>query len=296
MKKCLQSVIDQDFTDYELIISDDTPGDEVKDFVHHFLAGRKFTYYKNAPALGSPANWNHAVSKATGTYIKLLHHDDFFTRPDSLTHMVDTIRDKGSDFVFCATNVWFPATGFHRIHQVTDTQVMRMKDGIDFLFFRNCIGSPSATLYKRDSAMAFDENLIWLVDVDFYIQYIKKHPRISCIHTPLVSTAHETENQITGRVIKDRAIQVREHVLVFDKIKAMIRDEKPYRVFFDYLLRDYKVSNYEELVSMAPPAARHEAFFKAVFAGLHEQVFYKRLLRKLYSLPLNKRFFKSEQY
>lgn len=296
LAKCLQSVIDQDFTDYELIISDDTPGSQVRDFVHEFLKGRAFQYYQHAPSLGSPENWNFAVSKASGTYIKVLHHDDFFTRPDSLRQMVSAAEAHHSDFVFCATDVWFPATGFHRIHRLLPAQQNRMKQDIGYLFFRNCIGSPSATLYKRETGLAFDKNLIWLVDVDFYIRYLHQHRSFFYIDEPLISTAHETENQVTGLVNKDRAIQVREHVLLFQKLKSLGIAKGNFAAFFDYLFRDYKVQGYDELLKMVPQAASQAGFYKEVLSRLGSAVFFKRLKRKWYELSFNKTIFKTGQF
>lgn len=288
LAKCLQSVIDQDFTDYELIISDDTPGSQVKDFVYDFLKGRTFQYYQHLPSLGSPENWNYAISKATGTYIKVLHHDDLFTRPDSLRKLIDAAQAHHSDFVFCATDVWFPATDFHRIHRLWPGQRSRLEQDPGYLFFRNCIGSPSATLYKREAGLEFDKAMIWLVDVDFYIRYLQQHPSFYYIDEPLISTAHETENQVTGQVSKDRSIQVKEHVLLFQKLKAMGLAKGNFAVFFDYLFRDYQVHYYDELLKLVPQASEQAEFYKAVFAGLNRHVFLKRLKRKWFDLSFNK--------
>ncbi|MBS1637645.1 MAG: glycosyltransferase family 2 protein [Bacteroidetes bacterium] len=283
LKKCLQSVLSQDFTDYELIISDDTPDDSVKTVVHDILKDRPFIYLHNKPSLGSPANWNHAIAQANGTYIKLLHHDDFFTKPDSLSCMVREIESKQADFLFTETKVWYPATDFSRIHSLSAKHEQRMKRDIGFLFFRNCIGSPSATLYRRDAAVVFDEKLIWLVDVDFYIQYIQKHKAFCFYKAPLICTAHETENQVTGTVIRNRTIQVKEHVLLFDKLIKSGAKPSAFTSFFGYLFRDFSVMNYKDLVEIVPEAANHAAFFESVLAHAHAFVFLKKVKRRLYA-------------
>lgn len=283
LRKCLQSVIDQDFTDYELIVSDDTPDDTVKQVVYDLLKDKAFRYVKNSPSLGSPANWNKAIAEAKGNYIKVMHHDDYFMYSYSLRSMVEHIQAQNADFLFCETKVWYPATDFCRVHAITPKLNNRLRKNIDFLFFKNCIGAPSATLYRNDPSICYDERLVWLVDVDFYITYIKAHTQFTFLNQPLVCTVHGTETQVTGKVINDRAIQVKEHVLVFIKNRKCSLDNASYTSFFDYLFRDLGVESYEELLDIVPAANQYEKFFRNIFLSLHKHVFLKRLRRRLYS-------------
>ena len=94
LKKCIESVLKQDFEDYELIITDDSPDDSIKNFLKDSLKNKAYFYKRNNPALGSPENWNSALRLAKGKYIKLMHHDDFFTQANSLRLMVEKLDFK----------------------------------------------------------------------------------------------------------------------------------------------------------------------------------------------------------
>ncbi len=51
LRKCLESVLMQDFTDYELIITDDSPDDSVKQLVNELLgskSGKRRIYQDHA--------------------------------------------------------------------------------------------------------------------------------------------------------------------------------------------------------------------------------------------------------
>ena len=73
LKKCIQSILAQDYLDYEIVISDDSTNDTVKSYIDSLNLNQKISYYRNSPSLGTPENWNHAISKAKGKYIKVLH-------------------------------------------------------------------------------------------------------------------------------------------------------------------------------------------------------------------------------
>ena len=56
LRATLLSVHAQEFSDYELIISDDSPGDSVAELVASFDFGGRLRYYRNPAVLGSPGN------------------------------------------------------------------------------------------------------------------------------------------------------------------------------------------------------------------------------------------------
>ncbi len=291
LKLCLDSILTQSFKDYEVIISDDTADDTVKNFVSTYKI-QNLSYYKNPTSLGTPGNWNAALAKAKGKYIKVMHHDDYFLKPESLSKFVETAEKSKTGFVFCNTEVWYVSDNSRRISQPNAVQLNRLREDILFLFFRNKIGAPSATMFLRNNLL-FDENLKWLVDVDFYIQYLK-HSSFSYINEALICTAHETPGQVTQEVQHDKAVQIKEHVLVFSKIIESVKDKTKWESFFGYLFRDYKVNSLEELKSIVTIDSKVEAFFKSVFGNMNKSVGFKSLIRKLYNSRFN--VLKSEQF
>jgi len=290
LKLCLDSVLAQSFKDYEVIITDDTPDDTVKNFIAGYNIPN-LHYFKNPVSLGTPGNWNAAISKAKGKYVKVMHHDDYFLNKDSLSKFVKVAEGNNCSFVFCNTEVWHVSDDSRRISKPNEIQLEKLSQSPFFLFFRNKIGSPSATFFAR-SEMKFDENLKWLVDVDFYIQYLKKHPFIHLNET-LVCTAHEAPGQVTQEVQSDKTVQIKEHVLVFLKIKDEIKDKSKWTLFFEYLFSDFGVNSIEELNSIIDIRQATD-FFKNVFEGMGSGTGVKNFKRRFYNSRFN--LFKKEQF
>ncbi len=104
LRKVLNSIIEQDFNDYEIIITDDTPDDSIKKLIDEFDFQGRLKYFKNHSALGTPENWNEAIRKAGGEYIKIMHHDDFFTYNHSLAEFVKMLDENPEcDFAFSSS-------------------------------------------------------------------------------------------------------------------------------------------------------------------------------------------------
>lgn len=294
LKKCLDSILLQDFEDFELIISDDTPDDSIENFIKEVLKGKDYTYFHHSPSLGSPANWNYAISKAKGKYIKIMHHDDFFTQKNSLSLMYNKIKDDQSSFLFCQTDVWYTQSNSHRIQQASEKQIKILKKFPEFLFFKNVIGAPSTSLFLNDN-YKFDNRLKWLVDVDFYISILKKQS-FSYLPLPLICTSHDIVGQTTGEVLNDKSIQIKEHVLLFNKLNIKVKHLKGFAEYFDYLFFQFQINSFSELINIVYEASDNKAFFEMVINNLGRNRAWKNFKKKLYGSRYNNYLFKFEQY
>ena len=102
--EAIQSVLDQTFKDFELIITDDVSSDNSEEIIRSFNDPR-IKFIKNKKNLGMINNWNKAVSMANGEYITILHGDDRYL-PEFLAAESE-ILDKSPNvgYVFSACNI-----------------------------------------------------------------------------------------------------------------------------------------------------------------------------------------------
>src|SRR5439155_6173006 len=182
------------------------------------LGGVRFLPNPKPP--GAAENWNQAVRRAEGDYVKLLHHDDYLTTADGLHKFVALLEDHPeADLGFSASEVWMVGSGDRWVHHPTAAQLRDLASRPQGLFAANVIGSPSAVIFRRTVTPSFDPRLIWLVDVDFYIRVLEARPGFGYCPEPLVCTANG-DWQITAQVRGDTGLQLFEHLVVFDRIQA----------------------------------------------------------------------------
>ncbi len=297
LKKCLQSVCEQNYKDFEVIISDDSTTDEVKVYIDALQIIQPLFYFRNKPSLGSPQNWNFALQQAKGEYIKILHHDDYFATKDSLGKYV-TILDQQptTDFVFSATEIILLKEEKKQLHTCDHKDLERLRSEPEFLFFKNVIGAPSATMFRNYIPIQFDGRLKWLVDIDFYIQHLKRKNEISYCNEALICTIHGAEEQITQNVINDKAIQITEHILVLAKIIDQKKLTRSFRRYIDYLFYVYEIKSIDDIKKIVTIPSNIYIFLETILLEINKNRFLKRVRNRLLSSKLNTDYIKIPKY
>jgi glycosyltransferase involved in cell wall biosynthesis len=253
LEKTLDSILNQDFSDYEIILTDDSPDDMVKELIKKYDFSGRMNYIKNPKNLGSPANWNKAIALARSEYIKIMHHDDWFTENSALKKLIEALdQNPESDLAFSASLVQNIDSKTSRINQATSKQIKRLKTEPAVLFLGNFIGAPSATIYRAKIKEQFDENLKWLVDVEFYIRLLLKNPEVVYLARPLVATIAGAKHNITGDCSGNKAVEIFENFYVYDKIKMVLspRHSQQYQQFiYENIIKKYQIKSIAEIKS-----------------------------------------------
>ena len=240
LARCLDSIAIQTFTDFEIVISDDSSDDEIKNLITHY-PNLPILYHKNSIPLGSPENWNNAMRLATGEYIKIMHHDDWFAYPDSLDKYVKLMElHPNAVFGFSACIDKNLITHKDILHRANWLQLHYLHKNPDILGLSNFVGSPSTTIFRNKLNLFFDTELIWLVDIEFYIRILRQHSSFSYISIPLVFIGVH-ENQITNSCIKNEPLILKENDYFHNKLN--LKYEKSYFIYCRFGKKIKKILN-----------------------------------------------------
>ncbi len=281
LKKTLDSIVFQTFTDYEIIITDDTPGDSVEKLVDEYnnKFGAKLQYYKNSPPLGSPENWNEVMRKAKGEYIKIMHHDDWFTYPDSLACFVKEMEKNPTvSFGFSASTGYNASKKLAKKNFPSHEFLSKLRKNPSILFFGNLIGAPSVIIFRNPSAIQFDRKLKWVVDVDFYIQTLERTKKFVYIERNLVTSVSGVDHSVTS-ICLTKEVQVFEHVYLYNKLKRNASDDKNYVNFFSSLFTNYGVDHPEQVKKLTGLTELDKNIQKAL--SLKKQSDLKKTIQKV---------------
>src|SRR3989344_1906395 len=101
ISRAIQSAIDQDFKDWELIIADDGSTDNTEKICKEWEKKDHRIKYFRAPHFGRIAKIsNFGLKHAKGEYVAILDDDDMWAATDKLTKQVKFL-DENKDYVAC---------------------------------------------------------------------------------------------------------------------------------------------------------------------------------------------------
>ncbi len=157
LRRLLDSLCDQSFKDFEVIISDQSKtADDIQECVKEYAKKLNIVYVKHSGA-SSSSNMNNAIKCASHKIIKPLFQDDFLINSFALLEVAGCEEGWGASS-FIHTN--------QDQSRYFNKQVPFWNE--DLLMGKNTIGCPSVIYFYKTDATYFDEKLIWLMDCEFY--------------------------------------------------------------------------------------------------------------------------------
>ncbi len=247
LERLLHSIAIQSFTDYEVIITDDSPDESVEQFILSYNFPKQIQFKKNIPALGTPENWNEAIKHARGKWIKLMHNDDWFAHEDALkTFYKATLAHPQCSFFFSAFQNVNYHTGNKEVVRCTlfDSFVLRLNPL--HLFRRVYVGNPSCTLLRRDIDLFYDNRFKYVVDFEYYIRCIKKLKQYYYINEVILNIGFHDE-QVTRQTFLVPSVQIPENLILLEKLGyGILRNLLVYDYYWR-MIRNLKIKDVEEM-------------------------------------------------
>ena len=217
LTRLLDSIAIQTFKDFEVIITDDSPDDTVRDLSMHYQQKMPLRYFRNPSPLGTPENWNEAIRQANGKWIKLIHDDDWLATEHSLQQFVDAINNNPkASFFFCAyRNNWLQIGRMEDVH-IREFRYKQLLKEPATLFSSNIIGPPSVIIHANDKKVYYDKTIKWVVDIDFYIRYFKT---AKPVYIPrILINVGMGDSQVTQDCFRKREVEVPENFYLLNKV------------------------------------------------------------------------------
>lgn len=200
--RAFNSLKSQSFHDFEVIVSDNSEDDVVKNLcADKEYESLNIKYFKNDKKGLSP-NLNFAMTHAKGDIIKIIHMDDYLANPDSLKDIVENF--KGGWLV----------TGCG--HDRGDGKIIRPhfpKYNSKIYLERNTIGSPSVLTIENKDILLCDDKLTWLNDCDYYKRLYDRYGEptiLNKINVVIGIGDHQTTNKLTDKHKRSERIYLRE--------------------------------------------------------------------------------------
>lgn len=155
-KQALQSALTQTYQNIEVIISDDSPNEDIQQIVRSETQGDvRVTYIRNDPPLGALGNFLNCFSRAQGEFIKFLNDDDLLA-PTCIEKMLHAFREHPSVTLVTSYRKRIDEAGM-ALPEIALTRAMSKRDceleGVScanaLIQLMNFIGEPSTVMFRK---------------------------------------------------------------------------------------------------------------------------------------------------
>jgi len=185
----------QTYQDFEVIVSDHSINDDIKKLCDDWKSRLDIQYVANDYGRGSiSCNTNVAIKHAKGEVIKILFQDDFLYDEQSLEIQLVHLLGNHNQWLVTACCHYNDKSGLH------NPFYPKYNDGIHY--GQNTISCPSVLMFRNTDVEFFNEDLNWLMDVEYYKRMYDKFglPAI-CNYITVVNREHA--NQVTATLATD---------------------------------------------------------------------------------------------
>ena len=253
---CIESVLNQTFKDFEIIIRDDCSTDGVfelvqEQFADHISSG-KIKLFRNKKNLGEALNMKKILEDATGKYVTVLHNDDLYL-PNALEYLFG-IAEKFSADVVHSTNFFSSATdgviqkGSRLFKTCCDNnpvnQVQIMQNDLLFRFNEWLSGGtfqdPQYNIFNRQ--FIFENNLLSDENCDtflFTLKWLMKAKIFVKAPEPVYICRKSSDSQTNERTVSESRMEktVTKNIALFNLVDKFLskveffRDNKELQYF-----------------------------------------------------------------
>ncbi|HIY08644.1 MAG TPA: glycosyltransferase [Firmicutes bacterium] len=190
LARCVDSILRQDFRDFELLLVDDGSTDSSGALCDRYAREDPRVRVIHKENGGVSHSRNMALDQARGVYLQFLDCDDWIT-PDATKLLVRTAQETGCDLVIAE---FYRVVGTRVSHKsgIEDSSVLSreeyaeymMEDPADFYY-----GVLWNKLYRRaiveEHHLRMDNNVRWCEDFLFNLEYVLYGERFAALRAPV---------------------------------------------------------------------------------------------------------------
>ena len=207
---CIESILNQEFQDFELILVDDGSVDDSGKICDEYAGKDNRIHVIHQKNGGVSSARNTGIENASGKYIAFVDADDTM-EPNMYSTMVTNAEQSGSDYVICGLKILFANNTEDILYSLPENVLMNRDSVIKVLLYsiysnENIINSPCNKLYRLDLIRNNQIRFLkrrraedWL----FNIRYLENSQSALYINEPLYNYVRNNES-VMSRVLPEQ--------------------------------------------------------------------------------------------
>lgn len=217
LPEAIESVLEQDFADYELLIADDCSTDESREIIRRYAARDGRIQCQFHPAnLGMVQNWNYCLQRARGEYVQFLFGDDKFASREALGKMARMLDENpAAVLALAARNIIDENSRILEVAAHLGKSGCHVGLGVIGRCLEqnaNLVGEPSVVMFRRrDGTRGFSKEYRQIPDLEMWFHLLEKGDAVYTSELLYSFRKHARQQTEVNRVTQ---IGLREHLLL----------------------------------------------------------------------------------
>ena len=188
--RCIDSILSQEYTDFELILCDDGSTDKSGQIIDEYREKDERIRVLHKENTGVSDTRNQGIAVAKGKYIQFLDADDWIT-VDATKLLVRTMKEGGCDLVI---SDFYRVIGDRISHKgdIDADGILTQEEFAEYMMVNPAdfyYGVLWNKLYKREIIekyhLKMDESVSWCEDFLFNLEYLLHTKRIAALQVPI---------------------------------------------------------------------------------------------------------------
>lgn len=246
LNRCIDSVLNQEYTDFELILVNDGSKDESASICDEYAAKDARVKVIHKENSGVSDTRNTGIAEAQGEYLQFMDADDWITA-DATKLMVREAQERNCELVI---------TDFYRVvgDKIAHKGSIKDEGEMSREEFADCMKDNPADFYygvlwnklfRRDiiieHQLGMDASVSWCEDFLFNLEYLLHVNKVFVLTVPIYYYVKTEGSLVSQSMNVARVVQTKLHVFnYYNKFYKNVYDEKDYKKkrigIFKYLI------------------------------------------------------------
>ncbi|MED3036449.1 teichoic acid biosynthesis protein F [Bacillus thuringiensis] len=248
LKRCINSVLNQTYTNLEIILINDGSTDNSKGILTEFVREyEQIRYYEFQRNYGVAKARNYGLSKATGEYVYFLDADDYL-----MAQAVEVLVDNIGDYSAIAGPCLKKTVKYSSIKDV-NVQLYTQESKIKMLRGKTVLNILFSNKYIRRYKLKFDEEVSFFSDLTFLIPLLAKEDTFPMINLPfyIKGECYEPIDNPTLSIIATK-YKIHDFFSVYKSLKVNLYKNIFIYNYLDELLLSFYFKNITTSIRKSP--------------------------------------------
>ncbi|MDR4982208.1 teichoic acid biosynthesis protein F [Bacillus cereus] len=248
LERCINSVLNQTYTDLEIILINDGSTDNSRRILTEFAREHEqIRYYEFQRNYGVAKARNYGLNKATGEYIYFLDADDYL-----MIQAIETLIENIENYSAIA-GPFSKKTVKHSVIKDVNVQLFTQESKMKMLSRKTVINTLFSAEHIRRYELRFNEEVSFFSDLTFLMPLLAKEDTFPMIDVPLYikGECYEPINNPTLSIISTK-YKIHDFFSMYKTLKADFYNEIHLSSYLDEQLLGFYFKNMTTSVRQSP--------------------------------------------